>query len=477
MNFTVQNCTKAGLEAYDFLNHKEKIDGGLVVHFLIALYAIFCIATVCDYYFIPSMKIMSKRLALPSDVAGATLLATSAAAPAFFIALIGCFVTKDDLGLVTVLGSCSISTHLMTGACALFAAKAVQLEWWPVTRDYIYYMISVIVLIVIIRDMYVYWYEALLLLTFYMFYLVTLRFQKSIKKFWKRVYKFLLNRKSEKPPAGKTKEENLKHIFTINADKLTEHSFGCNVVTLQITMKEDCFEKQEEEDEKVDMELIDEDDHERLDLYTFPKGSAFEKAIWIIRWPIGFLYSITIPDCTKEKFKKFYPLTFGLALIYIGGFTYTLTLMSTIIGSTLKIPDSVMAVSVLALAASIPDLYCSISVFRQGFGNMALSTGLGCNLIDLLIDLGLPWLIQASLLTEHHFVETESNSFTYSGIYVVVSALLLYLALVVNGFKINRRLAFIGFLFYFGFLATAIILELNIFHLSSIRVAVQHPPC
>lgn len=160
--------------------------------------------------------------------------------------------------------------------------------------------------------------------------------------------------------------------------------------------------------------------------------------------------------------------------MYIGGFTYILAWMLTVIGHTLRIPDPVMAVSFLAFASSIPDLYCSISVFRQGFGNMALATGLGCNLIDLLIDLGLPWIVQASFLSDEHSVETDSNSFGFSGIYVLISAVLLYLAIAVNRFRIDRKLCAIALLFYAGFIAVAVILELNVFHLSTIHVTAVH---
>lgn len=76
---------------------------------------------------------------------------------------------------------------------------------------------------------------------------------------------------------------------------------------------------------------------ESIDLFTIPRGSIFNIVVWIVRWPMAFLYSITIPDCTKQKFKKFYPLTFGISLIYIGGCTYTLTNMCTIIGKCLYI--------------------------------------------------------------------------------------------------------------------------------------------
>ena len=50
--------------------------------------------------------------------------------------------------------------------------QVVPLEWWSVTRDCLCYSISVILLIIVLRDEKIYWYEALVLVLIYAFYIL-----------------------------------------------------------------------------------------------------------------------------------------------------------------------------------------------------------------------------------------------------------------------------------------------------------------
>lgn len=58
----------------------------------------------------------------------------------------------------------------------------VPLDWWPVTRDCVAYGITVSILIVIIHDERVEWYEALVLVSLYLVYIAIMYYDKSIKK-------------------------------------------------------------------------------------------------------------------------------------------------------------------------------------------------------------------------------------------------------------------------------------------------------
>lgn len=72
--------------------------------------------------------------------------------------------------------------------------------------------------------------------------------------------------------------------------------------------------------------------------------------------------------------------------------------MITIIGTTLGIPDTVMGLTFVAAGVSIPDALSSIAVIKEGYGDMAVSNAVGSNVFDILICLGLPWLIQTTIL-------------------------------------------------------------------------------
>ena len=82
-------------------------------------------------------------------------------------------------------------------------------------------------------------------------------------------------------------------------------------------------------------------------------------------------------------------------MAWIGAISYVLTWMITVIGFTLSIPDSVMGLTFLAVGTSIPEVISSLIVSRQGKGSMAISNSIGSNTFDILLCLGIPWLIKA----------------------------------------------------------------------------------
>jgi Ca2+/Na+ antiporter len=55
-----------------------------------------------------------------------------------------------------------------------------------------------------------------------------------------------------------------------------------------------------------------------------------------------------------------------------------------------------MGVTVLAIGTSIPDALGSIFSAKQGYAGMAVSNAIGSNVFDILIGLGVPWLIFSS---------------------------------------------------------------------------------
>lgn len=58
----------------------------------------------------------------------------------------------------------------------------MPLDWWPLTRDCLAYGITVAILICIIHDERVEWYEALILVLLYIIYIAVMYYDKSIQK-------------------------------------------------------------------------------------------------------------------------------------------------------------------------------------------------------------------------------------------------------------------------------------------------------
>lgn len=112
---------------------------------------------------------------------------------------------------------------------------------------------------------------------------------------------------------------------------------------------------------------------------------------WHIVFPIHYLCRLTMVDVKLEKYKHWYPITFCISMIWISFYSYFMVWMITIIGFTLRIPDTVMGLTFVAAGVSVPDALSSIAVIKEGYGDMAVSNAVGSNVFDILICLGLPW--------------------------------------------------------------------------------------
>lgn len=70
-----------------------------------------------------------------------------------------------------------------------------------------------------------------------------------------------------------------------------------------------------------------------LSLSAWPKDCGnWERAWWVLIWPISLLLFLTVPDCRQERWKNWYPLTFLSCVIWIGLTSYMVAWMITAIG-------------------------------------------------------------------------------------------------------------------------------------------------
>merc|ERR1719461_2123362 len=112
-----------------------------VFHFLGCLYMFIALAIVCDEFFVPSLETITLKLNISNDVAGATLMAAGGSAPELFTSMIGTF-QESDIGFGTIVGSAVFNVLFVIGCCAIFSKEVLSLTWWPIARDFSYYIIS-----------------------------------------------------------------------------------------------------------------------------------------------------------------------------------------------------------------------------------------------------------------------------------------------------------------------------------------------
>ncbi|TWW55673.1 Sodium/potassium/calcium exchanger 3 [Takifugu flavidus] len=164
----------------DIFTLEQKRHGAVLLHVLCAIYMFLALAIVCDVYFVPSLEKLSENLHLSQDVAGATFMAAGSSAPELFTSLIGVFITEGDVGVGTIVGSAVFNILVIIGICGIFAGQPISLSWWPLFRDAVFYILSILVLILVIYDEKVMWWETIILISMYGIYIIIMKFNRSL---------------------------------------------------------------------------------------------------------------------------------------------------------------------------------------------------------------------------------------------------------------------------------------------------------
>lgn len=154
--------------------------------------------------------------------------------------------------------------------------------------------------------------------------------------------------------------------------------------------------------------------------------------------------------------RKHYYLVFLESIIIIAALSWVLVELAVVISAELNIPESIVALTVIAIGTSIPDLFSSMIVARQGRGDMAVSNAIGSNIFDILVGLGLPFLI--FLLISGGSVDSSQGDLISSVIILFASVILLSILLIVSKWKVGKLTGIILLGLYIFYVAREIII-------------------
>lgn len=186
-NITELHHHKDPLFPTDLFTVEQRRSGAILLHILGVVYMFVALAIVCDEFFVPALDVIIEKLDIQDDVAGATFMAAGGSAPELFTSVIGVFVSFDDVGIGTIVGSAVFNILFVIGMCALFSKTVLTLTWWPLFRDCFFYSASLITLIIFFRDNYIHWYEALILFCFYVAYVSFMKWNQPMERWVKKI--------------------------------------------------------------------------------------------------------------------------------------------------------------------------------------------------------------------------------------------------------------------------------------------------
>ncbi|XP_032668972.1 sodium/potassium/calcium exchanger 4 isoform X3 [Odontomachus brunneus] len=415
------NCTPPAIEDFphDLFDEEQRQGGAVVVHVIVSLYLFIALAVVCDKFFVPAVEKICHALSMSKDVAGATFMAAATSAPELFVNAIGTFITEGDIGVGTIVGSAVFNILAVPACCGIGAGMVVPLDWWPVSRDCLAYGVTVAILICIIHDERVEWYEALTLVLLYIVYIAVMYWDKSFQ----RCTRFRTN-DDQISSDGRRVTTDSSDIHLPRPDKLQSPGDRVEpIATIDVPLQNGGTKTQEENP----------DPNYEYELLVWPARAGWlRKTAWVTTWPIHLIFMCTIPDCEKPRFKNWFPVTFLMCIIWIGSLSYVVAWMITIIGH----------------------------------GSMGISNSIGSNTFDILLCLGLPWLIKSSFSPTQpgrHYISINSGGLEYSAISLLSTLMLLYIAFASNKFQLDRKVGRACLCMYAVFLILASLIELNVF--------------
>ncbi|XP_046720114.1 sodium/potassium/calcium exchanger 1 isoform X1 [Silurus meridionalis] len=169
----------------DIFSIEERRKGWVTLHIFGMIYMFVSLAIVCDEFFVPTLGVITKKLEISDDVAGATFMAAGGSAPELFTSLIGVFISHSNVGIGTIVGSAVFNILFVIGMCALFSREMLYLTWWPLFRDVSFYILDLIMLIIFFLDNTIMWWESIMLVGGYAVYVYFMKYNVQLEHAFK----------------------------------------------------------------------------------------------------------------------------------------------------------------------------------------------------------------------------------------------------------------------------------------------------
>ncbi|XP_069384550.1 sodium/potassium/calcium exchanger 1 [Paralichthys olivaceus] len=169
----------------DVFTIEDRRRGWVALHIFGMIYMFVSLAIVCDEFFVPALGVITDKLAISDDVAGATFMAAGGSAPELFTSLIGVFIAHSNVGIGTIVGSAVFNILFVIGMCALLSREVLHLTWWPLFRDVSFYILDLILLIIFFLDNVIMWWESMMLVTSYSLYVIFMKFNVQLEQAFK----------------------------------------------------------------------------------------------------------------------------------------------------------------------------------------------------------------------------------------------------------------------------------------------------
>jgi len=462
------------------------------------------LATSANSFFCPSLKVLSKKMAMSDNVAGVTLLALGNGAPDIFSSLAGIRQGRASLAFGELFGAGILVTTIVAGSVCFI--KPFHVMERPFLRDCTFYLGAVYFVFWVFYHKSVHLGHAIGFIALYIFYVIIV-------------------------VLGRVWNSRTSNSYII----VTENS------TVNISNNQDEPATNDQHNLVGEVERGEEDvwrnlKDEFLDLFNYLKPFSivdwvalkwYEKIILAVQAPFLVIFKFTIPSVNDEYMRngwcrslqciqmgltpswiawavgygdvliaKFIPLpmflffigiSFGFLLAFFTQrktqpkyhwlFSFGTFLVSVVwidmianeilavlftFGVVFQLSDAILGLTILAWGNSIGDFVADVAMAKQNAPRMGFSACYGAPLLNTLLGLGIAFVAACSQINESIPV-----SFTHLSqimtIFLLISLITVLIYLPLNQFQASKCLGMLLFGIYFAFVFLALLQEAGIF--------------
>lgn len=125
---------------------------------------------------------------------------------------------------------------------------------------------------------------------------------------------------------------------------------------------------------------------------------------------------------------------FIIALTFIGGVTAIVGEVASMLGCVVGMPDSVTAITLVALGTSLPDTFASMTAAKSSeYADSAVGNVTGSNSVNVFLGLGLPWVIASTYqFNRDAKYETPAGDLAYSVTVFTTCSVICFLVLAIR---------------------------------------------
>jgi Ca2+/Na+ antiporter len=196
-------------------------------------------------------------------------------------------------------------------------------------------------------------------------------------------------------------------------------------------------------------------------LVSFPFGaSPAYQLLHIFLFPLKALMHWTVPDprfvSADQLEPKLRRAVMGIIMcivwLIVGSFAMVTSLEH--LGALMRIPSSVIGITISAAGTSLPNYVASVMAARQGLGNQAVSNAFGSNSFNILMGLGLPWAMYTTFYGTYS--NLQDDEITTSVVFLAAVLVAFLVLITLSGFVLYRWHAYLFVSVYILYVTYAI---------------------